>query len=277
MAQPPVVPAASEAIRQEVAAVLQSELFSRTPALSNLLGYLCEKTLAGESGQLKEYTIAVEVFGRRADYDQDSDSIVRVEAARLRKRLKQYYETAGADHPINIVIPVGQYVPVFQERTSVAAPTQAPVPQTEVAVETKPFLARRTVALGFLAGIVVILAVAGFLVWQSRRNATEAPAKQNVNLAPEPASGLPGGDELRIRCGADRQYIDRSGKTWLADQYFSGGTDVRSPGAHIWRTPDPELYRSSRQGDFAYDIPLKPGVYELRLHFAETSYGPEEE
>jgi hypothetical protein len=44
---------------------------------------------------------------------------------------------------------------------------------------------------------------------------------------------------------------------------------------HIWRTQDPAFYRTSRQGDFRYDVPLKPGVYELRLHFAETEYGPE--
>src|SRR5262249_31073025 len=41
--------------------------------------------------------------------------------------------------------------------------------------------------------------------------------------------------------------------------------------------PDPEIYQVSRHGDFRYDIPLKPGVYELRLHFAETVYGAEEQ
>jgi hypothetical protein len=51
---------------------------------------------------------------------------------------------------------------------------------------------------------------------------------------------------------------------------------VRSSVQHIWRTLDPGIYRSSRQGDFRYDIPLKPGIYELKLHFAETFYGPEE-
>jgi hypothetical protein len=44
---------------------------------------------------------------------------------------------------------------------------------------------------------------------------------------------------------------------------------------HIWRTQDPIIYRNSRQGDFSYNIALKPGIYELRLHFAETFYGPE--
>jgi hypothetical protein len=44
---------------------------------------------------------------------------------------------------------------------------------------------------------------------------------------------------------------------------------------HIWRTQNPDFYRTSRQGQFSYAIPLKKGIYELRLHFAETVYGPE--
>ena len=73
--------------RAELEAVLRSELFSRAPTLAHLLSYLCEKTFAGESGQIKEYSIAVDVFGRRDSFDQDVDSIVRVQANRLRKRL----------------------------------------------------------------------------------------------------------------------------------------------------------------------------------------------
>ena len=59
--------------------------------------------------------------------------------------------------------------------------------------------------------------------------------------------------------------------------YFSGGSAVSGTTQHIWRTLDPIIYRTSRQGDFAYGIPLKPGIYELRLHFAESFYGPESE
>lgn len=88
--------------------------------------------------------------------------------------------------------------------------------------------------------------------------------------------GLPVGDEIRILAGSNRNYVDRSGKLWAPDAYSSGGTVVHSAVQHVWRTQDPTIYRSSRQGDFRYDIPLKPGVYELRLHFAETFYGPED-
>ena len=86
--------------------------------------------------------------------------------------------------------------------------------------------------------------------------------------------GLPVGEEVRILSGASRKYVDHAGKLWSPDSYFSGGAVVASAVQHIWRTQDPIIYRSSRQGDFTYNIPLKPGTYELRLHFAET-YGPE--
>jgi hypothetical protein len=62
---------------------------------------------------------------------------------------------------------------------------------------------------------------------------------------------------------------------WNADAWFDGGTAVKSTVQSIDRTQDPDFYRTSRQGNFRYNIPLKPGIYELRLHFAETDYAPE--
>ena len=277
MGLPPVTASASDTIRQELTTVLHSELFSRTPALANLLSYLCEKTIAGDTSQLKEYTIAVEVFGRKADYDQDSDSIVRVEAARLRKRLKQYYETIGPAHEIQITIPVGQYVPVFQEIRP--SETRQETVATEVPAPPRETKKKRHALVGVIAAAVIALvAIVGLVLWlQRRQSQPEAAEQKSATRSYEAVSGLPAGDEIRIHCGSDRQYVDRSGKTWMADQFYAGGTAARSSIAHIWRTPDAELYRTSRQGDFSYDIPVKPGVYELHLHFAETFYGPEEQ
>jgi hypothetical protein len=107
--------------RAELKAVLQSPVFARSPALSHLLSYLCEKTFAGETDQIKEYSVALDVFDRQDSFDQDTDSIVRVQANRLRKRLGEYYAKEGASHPIHISVPVGQYVPMFQK---VALPEQ---------------------------------------------------------------------------------------------------------------------------------------------------------
>jgi hypothetical protein len=86
--------------------------------------------------------------------------------------------------------------------------------------------------------------------------------------------GPPAGDEIRILAGESRSFVDHAGKLWSADQWFSGGNAVKSNAWRIARTQDPDLYRTSRLGQFRYDIPLKKGVYELRLHFAETVYGP---
>ena len=95
-----------DAQRAELEAVLHSEQFTRAPTLANLLSYLCEKLFAGEAYQIKEYSVGVEVFHRGSSFDQDSDSIVRVEANRLRKRLAAYYAGEGASHRLKIGIPL---------------------------------------------------------------------------------------------------------------------------------------------------------------------------
>lgn len=261
--------------RAELQAVLRSPAFARSPALSHLLSYLCEKTFAGETDQIKEYSVAVDVFDREESFDQDTDSIVRVQANRLRKRLSEYYTGDGAGHAIHITIPVGQYVPMFQrvvsaEHASAEGEPEKPVPSAAgSASNLRLFLLMGTAAL-LLCGLVV----AAFLV--GKRNKTLPIAAPSYSQAvAEPSVGLPVGEEVHILAGSARKYVDHAGKLWDPDTYFSGGNAVQSSVQHIWRTQDPIIYRTSRQGDFSYNIPLKPGTYELRLHFAETQYGPE--
>ena len=68
----------------EIQRVLQSGLFVKAPRLERFFRYICERHLRGESDQLKEYSIAIEALGRSSDFDPKKDSIVRVEAHRLR-------------------------------------------------------------------------------------------------------------------------------------------------------------------------------------------------
>lgn len=254
-----------EAERAELQAVLHSPIFARSPALSHLLSYLCEKTFAGETDQIKEYSVALDVFDRSDAFDQDTDSIVRVQANRLRKRLSEYYAAEGAGHEIHLTIPVGQYVPSFQH---VTAPVQ-PAPQAQ----TRSARYREIWVVG---GVVIAVAALLFALFLARRRPKPQVNVSSVAQQPaEPSVGLPVGDEVHILAGAARKYIDHAGKVWDPDSYFDGGNAVQSSVQHIWRTQDPIIYRSSRQGDFAYNIPLKPGTYELRLHFAENFYGPE--
>lgn len=257
-----------EAERAELQAVVQSRLFARCPSLVHLLTYLCEKEFAGESGQIKEYSVALDVFDRRDTFDQDTDSIVRVQANRLRKRLSEYYKSEGATRPLHIMIPIGQYVPVFQRMPEREMASQLNSPQ-------KTAWRRRVWILG---SAILLLAMLGGAAFLARQRPTSRPAIRSSGSpqAAEPVVGLPVGEEVRILAGATRKYVDHAGKLWSPDSYFSGGTAVASSIQHIWRTQDPIIYRSSRQGDFSYNIPLKPGTYELRLHFAETYYGPED-
>ena len=72
----------------------------------------------------------------------------------------------------------------------------------------------------------------------------------------------------------DPTFLDVDGTMWFGDRYFTGGAPFSQTGSQILRTFDQELYQTSRQGNFAYAIPLPQGVYELHLHFAEVFYAP---
>jgi hypothetical protein len=273
----------SELERAELLTVLTSPLFVRSPTLAHLLSYLCEKKFAGDTDQIKEYSIALDVFGRPESFDQDTDSIVRVQANRLRKRLSEYYSSEGATHALRIVIPLGRYVPSFEKGPSPGQPGSQSLPIAPSApsnTELKAISSAWTSRGGMVLVATLALAVLAMVGFAIRERLKTRPAVvsgvQPAPSLPESVVGLPVGDELRILAGASRNYVDRAGKLWNADAYFVGGKPVRSPVQHIWRTQDPSIYRNSRQGDFRYDIPLKPGTYELRLHFAETYYGPEE-
>ena len=116
-----------EEITAQVERVLANRLFLRSHRLCRFLRFSVEQTLAGKSALLKEQIIGVEVFDRKADYDPRIDPIVRVEARRLRAKLKAYYNSAGRGDAIMILLPKGAYLPFFKLR---AAPqeTAAPVP-----------------------------------------------------------------------------------------------------------------------------------------------------
>src|ERR1700728_3438458 len=118
--------------KAELEAVFASGIFSRAPGLAHMLNYVCSKYFEGQSDQVKEYNIAVEALGRPADFDQKRDSIVRVEAHRLRRRLNEYYEGEGASHRIRILLPSGQYVPQFLP----VEPQKAIDPGTEIVAVT---------------------------------------------------------------------------------------------------------------------------------------------
>jgi hypothetical protein len=105
-------PPSPEDERKEFDAVVAA--LPKSARQQQLIHYIGEKYFDGEADRLHEYEIATEVFGRsKSTFNAGEDAIVRVEAHRLRKRLKEYYETEGKDHSFQLSIPPGSYAPVF--------------------------------------------------------------------------------------------------------------------------------------------------------------------
>jgi TolB-like protein len=105
-------------IREHLSAILTSEIFVRSERLSRFLRFVVGKALEGRGDEISEYSIGVEVYDRPTAFDPRIDSTVRVEAGRLRAKLREYYEAEGTDSPIRIQLPKGRYSPSFREIAS---------------------------------------------------------------------------------------------------------------------------------------------------------------
>ena len=285
--------------KHELDTILASGILNRAPNLAQLLTYVCAKYFEGSGEQIKEYNIAVEALGRPADFDQKRDSIVRVEAHRLRKRLREYYEADGADHTIRIDIPPGQYAPRFLPAgtalpslsvdtlvgqgdlgaESLAPAKVEPDSQVPALIPSPAELAIPGAAAGArhrvrnAATVTVLLLLSGVLAAALWRNPESKAAKGAAGPPPIVAAAA---NPLEVRILTGRRsgdYADRLGRIWQSDRYFQGGNVFESHDHPIFGTREPRIYQSRREGSFAYDIPLPAGVYELRLHFAETLFG----
>src|SRR6202789_1259681 len=109
----------ADAVRQELDRIVSSKIFAAAKRSQMFLRFVVERSLANSAP--KEFEIALEVFDRGASYDPEIDATVRVEASRLRSRLREYYDTAGTEDPIFIDIPKGGYGARFVSRRAVAA------------------------------------------------------------------------------------------------------------------------------------------------------------
>ena len=107
----------SEQVELALAGIEASAAFRTSLRHRTLLRHLVARLLAGDLASLKETMIAVEVFDRPvASFDPKTDTIVRVEARRLRGRLARYYAAEGRDAPFRIELPIGSYVPLVADR-----------------------------------------------------------------------------------------------------------------------------------------------------------------
>ncbi len=281
-------PASAEDERAELETVL--EAMGRSSRLASLLHFIGERYFAGESGELTEYTIATEVFGRsKSTFDASEDAIARVEAHRLRKRLKEYYEGPGRHHSIHLSIPAGTYAPSFTRQApedSAAAASEpphngAPLAAAHTPVPPPPAVPAPTAPArkprrNWIVALAVVLAaaavLAGVYFFHSRPASTTTPAGLAARAAQQQsAPAAPAGTAVRILAGyTGEPQTDSTGALWYSDRYGYGGGPWRRPDSPIARTSDPFLFDYWRNGDSFYDIPLRPGIYELHLYFVTS-------
>ena len=125
-------------IRQQLDKILSSPEFQNSPMLCDFLRFVVGKTLSGCAQEIKGYTVATEVFRRKADFDAAKDTIVRIQGGRLRRALERYYLTIGRQDPIRIDIPKGAYVPTFHLAAGEEAAGEASTAALDAAVLTLP-------------------------------------------------------------------------------------------------------------------------------------------
>lgn len=158
---------AREDVQGQLRAILLSPSFHGSRRCQQFLEYVCAKALEGDSGALKERALAVEVFGRHPDSGLGEDTIVRVGAREVRKRLAQYYSSAdGAHAPVVIELPLGSYLPDFRFADPRPLPSPAATTVIEPPVELSvslltpapSSLPRRPRALLLAVALLVLLA-----------------------------------------------------------------------------------------------------------------------
>jgi Tol biopolymer transport system component len=165
-------------IREQLNKILTSDTFVRSERLSAFLRYVVEVTLRGDGSTLKEQVIGHDVYARGNEYDPAADPIVRVDARRLRDKLREYYSGAR-DEPVLITLPKGSYVPCFE-----ANPATRPV--VVRAPEPLPFPATKVFPRRNLAAAVLAIALAVAAVWSLLRS----PAPATIRI--RPLTSLPG-------------------------------------------------------------------------------------
>ena len=218
-----------EETTSHLARIEASAGFARSERLMRFLRYIVMESQAGRGERLKEYTIAIEVFGRPASYDPQVDSLVRVQASQLRTRLRQYYESEGNGEALRIEIPKGGYEPVISRVGPAPEPEPAPAP------------ARRRLG-GWVAGAAVcVVLMAGLWIFL-HGHPRSARADASLSLAVLPFTDMsPARDQAYLCEGIAEELIGALGRVHglrvvartSAFQYKGGPGDVRRIGQEL--------------------------------------------
>ena len=285
---------AANARQDLVHRVASSCTFEKSPKLRAFLLYVCRCALLNEPSAATEQQIGIHVFHRLPGYNPNEDNIVRSQARLLRLKLEHHFANEGSHEPVLITIPKGRYLPVFEKRPEPSAVLRADAPVD------LPNKSRGSSPNVFLVALSVLLGIAILWIAGTSLRSKESSSIQSANAAvpkseteiSAPANGriaiAPVEGEVRIAAGhTGAPYVDIWGRRWEADQFYRGGVSRPGPQELFPPVADPNPFKAIREGataesitpqaqsEFRYEIPVRPGVYELRLYFADpVRYSP---
>ena len=275
--------------------VASSTTFEKSPRLRAFLSHVCRCALECKPEEATEQQIGIYVYGRSPGYNPNDDNIVRSQARVLRMKLEHHFANEGKDEPVIITIPKGQYLPILEPRFE--------EPRVERPV-VLPVKRERRWGRWLFPGIAILVGL--LLIWLGKF--AFKPRTINSTLAAIPAAPfsadvrpdlgkqlkndqvalLSDSRDIRIAAGhTGAPQLDKWGHRWSADRYFEGGIVQPGPRHFFPPVPDEVLFNSLREAasddnmvpqpehGFQYNIPLSPGVYELRLYFADPLRQPD--
>lgn len=288
------------AVQQQLEKLLGTPLFNSSKRYPSFLKLVVARSLAGQTDHLKERILGVEIFGRPADYDTNTDPIVRVTAAEIRKRIEQYYQDPKHSQEIRLFLPAGSYVPQFswpgrpsglsagaRELRRPAAETALVPSALTVAAEprSKPIsIPGRKVA----AALIVFALVAGSTaLWYASRPSVLKQFWEPFVKSPEPVlfciADQNQYSSIRLRDAANPQH-----ETTLSDSMVTVIIDDVSPLVNVagmLRTYGKNYRVQGESGTTLTDLRRGPSVFigafdngwtlrltsPLRFHFANDT------
>ena len=158
----------NDQIANHVGSVLSSPEFVSSKRCQQLLSYIVKETVEGRSEEITERTIAYAVFGKGQRFEPSEDSLVRVKAHEVRRRLAEHYRD-NPDAEVRIELPLGGYVPMFRSKAPAEPPPEVELPAAHLA--SKPFITRRK-AFWWMGGAAVAAAIPAALFRLNKRPST---------------------------------------------------------------------------------------------------------
>jgi len=245
-------------VRSELDRLCASPTFHQSERLKRFIRYALEMSQLGNHERLKESVIGTEVFDRALGYNPKEDAIVRVEAHRLRQKLKQYYEREGSDSRLRFVLPKGKYSILIENRT----PVEVSVPDNQV-LESAAGGSRKAIWVALAATAMVALTIGTW--WATRQPGADARPISWRRLTLDNGFAT---DPVLMHDGQSVIYsADRGSGTSMAlwRQTLLGGEPARLTEDSFDATK-PDLSPDGNWIVYHSRDPRAPGIYRRRLN-----------